>query len=448
MKESLAMTISSTPTVVQDIVDNADERELWIVGREFERPPYFHAGKGGDTRLARALRLCTDDKITPNSDGSYQVQGSEGRSYRVAESCSCPNSQKASTKWCYHAVGVALYVEWQRRLHPTAPVALGTLRAGTLPLPPTTVDERLAQAAVPLPDPRLAALATQVARGAMPDATALSTHHTPQEDRMPDDAYIPEPERDEAPVAVLDASDADFPPMGQPATRPLPGPVLLPSLDARTLEQSMQAYAAQRQVVTRYIKEQMTEGVDYYTLTIKGRVSKATLSKAGSEKFLSLFQLSAQFQQDEATWRMLGAKEGLLCYTCMLMTRSGEVIGEGRGARSVSQDGGDINKAIKMATKSAQVDAVLRTGALSDVFTQDLDDAPAAAAVQPTPAKPTSQDPVSSTAQDMRRRIWARAQQLAPEAKTREEVSRVIMERTGLALHPDHYGAILTMLEA
>ena len=41
----------------------------------------------------------------------------------------------------------------------------------------------------------------------------------------------------------------------------------------------MQAYAAQRAVVTRYIKEQMTEGVDYYTLTIKGRVSKATLAR-------------------------------------------------------------------------------------------------------------------------------------------------------------------------
>ena len=40
-------TIPVTSSVVQDIVDNADERELWIVGREFERPPYFHAGKGG-----------------------------------------------------------------------------------------------------------------------------------------------------------------------------------------------------------------------------------------------------------------------------------------------------------------------------------------------------------------------------------------------------------------
>jgi hypothetical protein len=263
-----------------------------------------------------------------------------------------------------------------------------------------------------------------------------------------DTQYIPEP--DHAPVAVLDGTDADFPPLGQPATRPLPGPVLLPALDAQTLERSMQAYAAQRQVVTRYIKEQMTEGVDYYTLTIKGRVSKATLSKAGSEKFLSLFQLSAQFQQDEATWRMLGAKEGLLCYTCMLMTRSGEVIGEGRGARSVSQDGGDINKAIKMATKSAQVDAVLRTGALSDVFTQDLDDLSQEPVKPQASAKPQgqSQDTVSSTAQALRSRIWTLVQQIAPEARTREDVTRVIMERTGLALHPDHYAEIIIALES
>ena len=82
----------------------------------------------------------------------------------------------------------------------------------------------------------------------------------------------------------------------------------------------MQAYAAQRAVVTRYIKEQMTEGVDYYTLTMKGRVSKATLSKAGSEKFLSLFQFHATFEQDEATWRCWRSRGRLLC-TCTLMTR-------------------------------------------------------------------------------------------------------------------------------
>ena len=120
------MSVPETPTVMQDIVDNAEERELWIVGREFERPPYFHAGKGGDTRLTRALRVCIEGRITPNSDGSYTVEGSEHRTYRVTDACSCPNSQKAHSKYCYHLVAVCLYVEWQRRLKPLQPVALGT----------------------------------------------------------------------------------------------------------------------------------------------------------------------------------------------------------------------------------------------------------------------------------------------------------------------------------
>lgn len=431
------MIVETSITEVNDIVDAADERELWIVGREFERPPYFHAGKGGDTRLARALRVCVENRIMPNSDGSYMVEGSEHRTYRVAESCSCPQSQKASSKYCYHFVAVCVYIEWQRRLKPAAPVALGTLRPGTLPLPPVTVDERLAQRPAEgdtdRDAPGMETPPTRAQADRMPHAPCLIIHE-PQEDRMSDDAALYTPT--DTTTAVLEPPDTTA-----ATPRPLPGPVLLPSLDARTLEQSMQAYAAQRAVVTRYIKEQMSEGVDYYTLTIKGRVSKATLSKAGSEKFLSLFQLSAQFQQDEATWRMLGSKDGLLCYTCTLMTRSGEVIGEGRGARSVSQDGGDINKAIKMATKSAQVDAVLRTGALSDVFTQDLEpDAPDAAPVQTaTPARPTSAE--------LRQRIWAMVQAQAPEVKTREAVEAFIKERTGMDLHPDLYQAIVHRLQ-
>jgi hypothetical protein len=356
----------------------------------------------------------------------------------VAESCSCPNSQKASTKWCYHAVGVALYVEWQRRLHPTAPVALGTLRAGTLPLPPVTVDERLAQAV-----PNFQAISDDIERerlalGTMHDATALATHHMPQEDLMSEDEelYIPEPS--EAPQTILE------PPA---VTRPLPGPVLLPSLDAQTLERSMQSWSAQRQVVKRFLHQELVEGTDYYTLRIKGRETKPALSKAGSEKFLALFQLHASFAQDTATWTMLGEPQGTLCYVCTLHTRGGEIVGEGRGARTIQQDGGDINKAVKMAQKSSCVDAILRTGALSDVFTQDLEPETTTAPATPTKPQGQSQDTVSSTAQALRQRIWARVQQITPEAKTREEVTRVIMEKTGLALHPDHYADILITLE-
>ena len=43
--------------------------------------------------------------------------------------------------------------------------------------------------------------------------------------------------------------------------------------------------------------------------------------------------------------------------------------------------------------------AVLRTGALSDIFTQDIEDMQEPAPVKDAPAKPTSQD--------LRQRIWA-----------------------------------------
>lgn len=438
-------SIAVIPTVVQDIVDNADERELWIVGREFERPPYFHAGKGGDTRLARALRVCVEGRITPNSDGSYTVEGSEHRTYRVAESCSCPQSQQSKSKYCYHYVSVCLYVEWQRRLRPVAPVALGTLRAGTLPLPPVTVEERLAQSttidlsaayveAVPsLPEQLAAAVATQVALGTMHDTTALQTHHTPQEDRMPQDEYIPEPDTDHVSTAVLEPPDTTA-----ATPRPLPGPVLLPSLDARTLEQSMQAWAEQRQVVKRFIQTQLVDGTDYYTLQMGQRASKPTLSKAGSEKFLGLFQLHAVFEQDTATWTMLGEPKGTLCYVCHLLTRSGEVVSEGRGARDVLKEK-DINKAIKMAQKSAQIDAVLRTGALSEAFTQDIGEPEEEPVKTTTQAKPTSAD--------LRKRIWAQVNRHAPHIKTQDDAKAWVHERTGLTMEPDQYQAILTKLQ-
>jgi hypothetical protein len=459
-----------TSPVMQDIMEASDEKELWIVGREFERPPYFHAGKGGDTRLTRALRLCTEDKITPNSDGSYQVQGSEGRSYRVAESCSCPNSQKASSRWCYHAVGVALYVEWQRRLRPVAPVDLGTLRAGTapmsrvptpdddelgngfpvddetlpLPLPPVTVDERLAAAAhdaqararaldaLPLIAHREEGPVSTTSEGVpytFDERTHVRTPHTPQEDRMADDQYIPEPEMDDAPVATLEA------PTPVPALRPR-----APQVD--DLEAALQVWTTERAVVQRFLKQELKANIDYYTLRIGGKDSKPSLSKAGAEKVMGWLKLQASFLPDTGTWEMLGRPTDLVCFVCTIRTRSGEIVGEGRGARSVKKDNGDINKAIKMAEKSACVSAVLRTGALSDVFTCDLED------MQEEPAKAPARPPYAQgTSQEMRQKIWAQVQELAPDVKTREAVEAWVLARTGVRLLPDNYAHILTSLE-
>src|SRR5919206_541054 len=143
--------------------------------------------------------------------------------------------------------------------------------------------------------------------------------------------------------------------------------------DPTTLEQKISNWNQMCTLLTAYISQHMQEGIDYYTLTIGGKASKPSLSKAGSEKILSLFNVHARFRKDDETWEMLGRPAGVICYVCELYTKRGEFVGEGRGAREVLKEK-DINKAIKMAQKSAQIDAVLRTGALSDAFTQDLED--------------------------------------------------------------------------
>jgi hypothetical protein len=412
------MSIAVTVPAVQDIMDTEEERRFWEVVRHHERPPFYDVAEGVNNRLNRAARLVYEEKIQPHSDGSYSVEGTNGHVYRVREHCSCPDSTHRQ-RHCYHFIAVCLYVEWQRRLR-TTPPPLGTQALASdpddddntigngypvddetlpLPLPPTSVDERLAHAP-----------------------------YVPQEDRMTEDAYIPEPETDSAPVAVLEAPRAT-----QALTVPL---------GAHSLEHAMAEWIAQRRVITRFLQQELKEGTDYYSLTIRGRETKPTLSKAGAEKFLALFQLQAAFAPDLLTWEMLGKPTDQLLYVCTLRTRAGEIVGEGRGSRCLKQDGGDTNKALKMSEKSALIDAVLRTGALSDCFTQDLDDHPEAAPAT-APAKPTGKS------QDLRQRIWAIVKERAPQtAGSREAVADWVQQQTGYALHPDNYPAIVQALRA
>lgn len=92
--------------------------------------------------------------------------------------------------------------------------------------------------------------------------------------------------------------------------------------------------------------------------------------------------LRATFKRDDETWEMSGKKPGLFCYICYLLDSKGNVVGEGRGSCDLSEKR-SANEAIKLAEKRAQLDAVLRTGGLSDFFTQDLEDLPEAKVIKP-----------------------------------------------------------------
>jgi hypothetical protein len=128
---------------------------------------------------------------------------------------------------------------------------------------------------------------------------------------------------------------------------------------------------------------------------------------------------------------MLGRPAGVICYVCALYTKQGDCVGEGRGAREVTKDQ-DINKAIKMAQKSAQIDAILRTGSLSDSFTQDLEDLAAHEKVTVRPQK---------------RRIVALLKQLGIATADKAGYEEAVRQYTALALVPEHFPEIIHRLE-
>ncbi len=119
------------------------------------------------------------------------------------------------------------------------------------------------------------------------------------------------------------------------------------------------------------------EGKDFHVIQ-----GKKSLAKGGAEKIASIFNWKANFHQDKETMEMLGDLKGTLVYVCTLFKMSQswnedrDNVGEGRGAATLQKNGGDVNKTIKMAQKSAFIDAVLRASGLSDFFTQDLEDMP------------------------------------------------------------------------
>jgi hypothetical protein len=116
------------------------------------------------------------------------------------------------------------------------------------------------------------------------------------------------------------------------------------------------------------------EGKDYHVIQ-----GKKSLAKGGAEKIASIFTWVAKFEKDTESLEMLGDTKGLVAFKCTLYNQkkvNGAFVGEGRGSAMLSRNNNDANKTLKMAQKSAFIDAVLRASGLSDFFTQDLEDMP------------------------------------------------------------------------
>jgi hypothetical protein len=104
--------------------------------------------------------------------------------------------------------------------------------------------------------------------------------------------------------------------------------------------------------------------------------SKNTLFKPGAEKICGMLGVTPTFptMKDYEQSALNGVPIESIILRCHLLSAEGGVVAEGTGARNVAQDYGNLNTALKMASKSAHIDATLRMAGLSEIFTQDLDD--------------------------------------------------------------------------
>jgi hypothetical protein len=159
------------------------------------------------------------------------------------------------------------------------------------------------------------------------------------------------------------------------------------SLGATQFKKALTEQKEKRNLIKDFIKEQMVEGTDYGKIDMKGRLSKPCLFKPGAEKFCELLQLQSTFERDNEILENLAEaqKQDTIAFICRIM-KNDKIIGEGRGACTLSEKGGNINVAIKIAEKRAHIDAVIRNPiiGLSDIFTQDLEDLPANKEEKPT----------------------------------------------------------------
>lgn len=164
---------------------------------------------------------------------------------------------------------------------------------------------------------------------------------------------------------------------------------LLPRQQMTTM---LAEYEDRRKCFRDWLLSQMTVGVHYgvppgcevaSNVDPKQWKGRPSLYKAGADLICDLLKMRPTFSPDESLWKMLGAKDGTICIRCQLVNDNspffaernpGDMLGEGHGAGHAGVKRRDGNGAIKIAEKSAKIDAVINTLGLSDLFTQDQED--------------------------------------------------------------------------
>lgn len=199
-----------------------------------------------------------------------------------------------------------------------------------------------------------------------------------------------EPTGDWSMNAVIEAEPQE--PTNVPAIRQSHAVASPFDVDTESFTGALARRKQNRNALMEWVREAMVEGTDYGRIHVVSRnkcsagkhctnashFSKPSLFKPGAEKIAGMLGLTPTFPNMGEYERMAldGKRIETIILRCEILDARGNVVGVGMGARLVSADDGDLNKSLKMCQKSAQIDATLRTGGLSEVFTQDIEDMP------------------------------------------------------------------------
>lgn len=209
----------------------------------------------------------------------------------------------------------------------------------------------------------------------------------------------PAKEHDEGPVGNRDReTPAAIEASREPARTDVAAPIASASpldLPNDIFEAGLARRRQNRAAILGWIREALVEGTDYGRIHVANRDrcafakrgeaalcptpshwTKPSLFKPGAEKICGMLGVTVHYPNLSAYEQaaLSGRNLGTIILRCELRDSQGRVVAEGIGARNVQQDYGDLNKSLKMAGKSAHIDATLRMAGLSEVFTQDLED--------------------------------------------------------------------------
>ncbi len=161
-------------------------------------------------------------------------------------------------------------------------------------------------------------------------------------------------------------------------------------LPATTFKDGLDRRKANRAALMAWVRDALVDGSDFGKIHIVSRYkcqagnecknpnhfSKPSLFKPGAEKICGMLGVTVRYPTlaDYEKAALTGAQLSQIIIRCEILDASGRVVADGIGARVIAQDNGDLNKALKMAEKSAHIDATLRMAGLSEVFTQDIED--------------------------------------------------------------------------